>query len=342
MMRGTQKIWGLSCLSLSKYGGLGYGTDFVMTIQTALDGDKFNLSSSNNTFDFVVDWGDGSTDHITSASDPLREHTYATAGYHQLRIAGVFPNITMKNEPTAVVVRSVEQLGDVGWTSFKDAFNGCTGMTSFAAGTCDTSAVTDFSVMFGACSALTAIDLSGMDTSAAVYLGSMFTGCISLVTLDLSMLDTSNVTSASSMFVSCEVLESVDTTGWNTSKMHTFYRMFRKCYALQTIDLSHWDTSKATTFNSMFQSANALTDIVGIENWNVEGINTTAGLGAFVQASFLLPLARYNTLLTNWGAQTLFPDVVASLGSSQYTDQAARDVLTNAPNNWVITDGGAA
>ena len=53
--------------------------------------------------------------------------------------------------------------------------------------------------------------------------------------------------------------------------------------------------------------------------------------------------ANYQALLVGWSAQTLQSGVVFSGGNSSYSGDtaiAAKGVLTNAPNNWVITDGG--
>ena len=52
--------------------------------------------------------------------------------------------------------------------------------------------------------------------------------------------------------------------------------------------------------------------------------------------------AYYDACLVAWSALTLKPNVVAHFGDAKYTQSAARAILTSAPNNWTITDGGAA
>src|SRR5690606_15943272 len=43
---------------------------------------------SNGTYDFVVDWGDGTTDTITAWDDPARTHTYPEPGTYTVTIEG--------------------------------------------------------------------------------------------------------------------------------------------------------------------------------------------------------------------------------------------------------------
>ena len=54
--------------------------------------------------------------------------------------------------------------------------------------------------------------------------------------------------------------------------------------------------------------------------------------------------SNYDATLISWAAQSVQSGVTVSFGNSQYTlggaAEAARNTLTNAPNNWVITDGG--
>jgi hypothetical protein len=55
-----------------------------------------------------------------------------------------------------------------------------------------------------------------------------------------------------------------------------------------------------------------------------------------------LSTVNYDALLYSWSAQALKSNVNFSVGSTQYSaaSKAARDILTSAPNNWNITDGG--
>jgi len=56
-----------------------------------------------------------------------------------------------------------------------------------------------------------------------------------------------------------------------------------------------------------------------------------------------LSTENYDAILNAWSQLTLQSSVSFHAGNSQYTvcKQAAKDILTSAPNNWSITDGGS-
>ena len=53
--------------------------------------------------------------------------------------------------------------------------------------------------------------------------------------------------------------------------------------------------------------------------------------------------ANLDSIYNGWGSPTPKPNQTIIFAGSNYTiatSQAGRDVLTNAPNNWIITDSG--
>jgi len=95
----------------------------------------------------------------------------------------------------------------------------------------------------------------------------------------------------------------------------------------------------------MFQYCNSLTDIIGIENFDIEALNVTYALYNFL-VSTTIPTSRYDALLINWDAQDPFDNIgVAHFGNTQYTAggaaEAARANLIST-DGWTITDGGTA
>lgn len=178
-----------------------YGNDFVFTVQTTGASETFTIPCNNiGTFNATIDWGDGgATSAITTYNDADLAHIYATADTYTVRISGTFPNIYFNNAGDKAKVKSVIQLGDVGWQSLGFSFFGC-GITSFTAGTCNTTNVADFSSMVRNCASLVSLDLTGMDTSSATSMGLMMYSLPSMTSVpDLSGFDTSNVTSMDSM-----------------------------------------------------------------------------------------------------------------------------------------------
>jgi hypothetical protein len=49
-----------------------------------------------------------------------------------------------------------------------------------------------------------------------------------------------------------------------------------------------------------------------------------------------------DSIYNGWSQLTLNPNISINFNNIKYTStgQAGKDILTNAPNNWSITDGG--
>tara|TARA_R110000822_G_scaffold264999_1_gene389021 strand:+ start:202 stop:1275 length:1074 start_codon:yes stop_codon:yes gene_type:complete len=296
-------------------------TDFVMTIATTGTNETFTIPCYNSgTFDAEIEWGDGSTSTVTAYNDANLAHTYASAGDHQISITGSFPNIRFNNTGDKLKVKSVENLGTVGWTTLERAFKGCTNMTSFTAGTTDTSSVTSMLHMFHSCSSLTSLDVSSFDTSSVTGTGmnQMFRLCTSLTSLDVSNFDTSSCT--------------------------TFDSTFRQLTNLTSLDVSSFDTSSVTFMSNMFNSCDALTSLVGAEDFDITGLNSTNDLNGFITTG-RMTTAQYDALLVKWDAQSVLSNLSPNFGNSTYTaGSAAATARANLISNdgWTITDGGTA
>jgi len=96
--------------------------------------------------------------------------------------------------------------------------------------------------------------------------------------------------------------------------------------------------------NAMFYKSSSLTDIIGVEDFNIEGLDAVGDLNNFM-INVTLPTARYDALLINWDAQEPFDAMTPNFGSSTYTGggtaAAARaNLISN--DGWTITDGGIA
>ena len=320
-------------------------TEFAMTVTTTTANETFTIPCQNvGTFAAVIEWGDGSASTVTAYNDANLTHTFATAGDHLIRISGSFPNIYFNNGGDKLKVKSVDNLGIVGWTKLNNAFRGCSNMTSFTAGTTDTSSVTDMSSMFRSCSSLTALDLSNFNTTAVVTMNAMFYVCSSLTALNVSSFNTTVVTDMSSMVRRCSSLTSLDVSNFNTAAVTNMSSMFRGCSSLTALDLSNFNTAAVTNMNAMFYKSSSLTDIIGVEDFNIEGLDAVGDLNNFM-INVTLPTARYDALLINWDAQEPFDAMTPNFGSSTYTGggtaAAARaNLISN--DGWTITDGGIA
>ena len=293
---------------------------FIMTVTTNAASQTFAIPTQDvGTFDAIIDWGDGKAPStITSYDDAGLTHVYDVPGEHQIRITGTFPYVRFRDSGYEGMVTSVENLGDVGWISFENSFYNCSNMTSFTGGTTDTSFVTTMYAMFYNCSGLTTLDVSSFDTSSVTDMRSMFYNCSGVTTLDVSSFNTSSVT--------------------------TMYSMFNRCSGVTTLDVSGFNTSSVTTMYAMFNQCSGLTDIIGVDAFDISGLNTVTSL-TFFATNVTLPTSRYDALLIAWEAQDPFDSMAPNFGGSKYTGggaaATARSTLTTR-DNWTITDGGIA
>tara|TARA_R110000803_G_scaffold137869_1_gene204785 strand:- start:367 stop:651 length:285 start_codon:yes stop_codon:yes gene_type:complete len=94
----------------------------------------------------------------------------------------------------------------------------------------------------------------------------------------------------------------------------------------------------------MFFASHSLTSIVGVEDFDITGLNSTGDLTNFL-TSGKMTTAQYDNLLVNWRAQDPFNGMTPSFGASKYTGGGAaatahQDLIDI--DGWSISDGGIA
>lgn len=177
---------------------------FVFTVKTDNAGtsasNQFTIpTNSSYTYNYNVDWGDGSTS--TGVTGNIT-HTFPSVGEYTVSITGTFPQMQHAAFSSAFDCKkiiSVSNIGDVHWQSFEYMFSACSNIISFNAGNANTSLVNNFRFMFFACNSMQTIDITSFDTSSATNMAYMFEASSSMASLDLSNFNTSNVTSMERM-----------------------------------------------------------------------------------------------------------------------------------------------
>ena len=128
---------------------------FTFTWQTTAASQALTLplpegpSGSEYNYDFTVDWGDSSSEStITAHNDTDRTHTYTNSGTYTVTIAGLVEswNFNLQTDTFKQRLRTITNLGDVGWKSLENAFRGCSNLTTVEGG--NVSEVTNMSYMF--------------------------------------------------------------------------------------------------------------------------------------------------------------------------------------------------
>ena len=335
---GKFRVWSddLTDTGIATASAPTFTTEFAMTIATTGANETFTIPCQNvGTFNAGIEWGDGSVSTVTSYNDASLTHTYATAGDHLIRIRGSFPNIHFNDTGDKLKVKSVENLGVVGWTRLTAAFRGCTNMTSFTVGTTDTSSVTNMSSMFQSCSSLTSLDVSSFDTSSVATMSSMFRSLNNLTSLDVSSFDTSSVTDMSYMFRDSNNLTSLDVSNFNTSLVTNMSYMFRNSNSLTSLDVSNFDTTSATNMSNMFQFCSSLSSL-DVSNFDTSSVTFISFMFYNCNSLTSLDVSSFDTSsVTNFGfmfngTSSLTTLDVSNFDTSSATDQGSMRNMFNS------------
>jgi surface protein len=188
-------------------------------------------------------------------------------------------------------------------------------------GSWNVSQVTNFSSMF---SNATAFNNGGSDdidnwvlsTTSNINISGMFSGANTTVSCKFNRYigswDTQQVTNMSSMFL--------NNTSFNQN-------------------IGSWNTSNVTNMQSMVRSATSFNQ--DISDWNIANV-TNFSFFMLNKTNLNYSATNLDLIYNKWSLQSVKPNISISFGTIKYTasGQAGKDVLTGAPNNWTITDGG--
>lgn len=244
---------------------------FVTTWSTT-DGEITIPTKSFETYNYDISWTNltnpgtmEGTANVTIDTDYTITPVESGSTY-RVEITGTFPAIQFNNNPTdRVKILTVQQWGDISWTSFSNAFYGCSNLSITAVDAPDLSGVTDMSSAFQSATSFNE-SIEHWDVSGVENFSGMFWGA-----------NTFN--------------QPLD--GWTVTAALDMSNMFRDADAFNQ-DLNSWVPSLVTTMKSMFYSANAFNGAIG--NWDVSSVLD-------MQTMFFLA-GEFNQPLAGWGITT--------------------------------------
>jgi surface protein len=319
------------------------------------------------TYNFTVDWGDGSTDSNVTNSIT---HTYATAGTYVVTIEGIYPHFKSFTELDPLKLIELNQWGTQAWLNLESAFSDCENMVYLATDIPDLSNVTDMSLTFANVSSFNETigewDVSNIKTFNSTFFGSTFNIDISNWNVsgaeqfndtfsdsnfnqNISNWNVSGVIAMNSMFRASDFNQPIG--NWNVSNVTEMQGMFRDSDFNQ--DISGWDVSNVTNMGQMFEASEFSYDI---GNWNTASLQLMGGI--FYDASNFdydigswdisqvtdlayslslsgLSVANYDKTLKGWAAQTVQPDQDFNGGGLVYCSaDLERDILID--QGWVF------
>ncbi|MFC4094728.1 malectin domain-containing carbohydrate-binding protein [Euzebyella saccharophila] len=290
---------------------------FVTTWKT----DNFGISEDNQitittysgeTYNYYVDWGDGSTSENVTGDIT---HTYKAPGIYTVSINGDFPRIDLNVFPADKYVETdglklltVEQWGDIEWSSMQNAFFDCASLDVVATDVPDLSRVTSMNGMFGDCDNL-------------------------IGTPAFSDWNVSNVIDMSYMFFSADAFNQ-DIGRWDVSSVSDMTRMFWVARSFNQ-NIEGWNVSNVTDMSAMFFFAGSFNQDIG--DWDISNV---ANMEVMFENSGLSN-ENYDNILIGWSQlASLQNGVTLDAPKNQYCDaEEARQHLIDA-YGWEINDAG--
>ena len=204
------------------------------------------------------------------------------------------------------------------------------------------SSATDIRFMFSGASSFNQA-LNSWDISSVTEMRSIFANATSF-NKNVNSWDVSNVTNFSYVFYGASSFnQNLNFWGSRVANATTFNGMFTLAAAFNK-DIGNWQTGNVTDMFQMFSGTSMDQDL---SSWDVSQVSfLNEFFGATGGASAVtVSTANYSAILEGWSSQTVKSGITFGGGDSQYSAGAAataRGVLTGAPNNWIITDGGQA
>ena len=132
---------------------------------------------------------------------------------------------------------------------------------------------------------------------------------------------------------------------WDVSKVTNMVSMFAGATKFNQ-PIGGWNVSKVTTMGTMFSMGLFGMTVSGsfdqnIGNWNVSAVTNFANFMQNRNATDF-SVANYDALLIGWASRPVVSGRSINFGTIKYSSaaSASRAVLTGAPNNWTIVDGG--
>ncbi|MGB0523329.1 MAG: BspA family leucine-rich repeat surface protein [Flammeovirgaceae bacterium] len=274
---------------------------FITTWQTTSANESITIPTEGSGYNYTIDWGDGT---IEGGQTGDATHTYAAAGNYQVEIIGDFPRIYFNNGGDKGKIISIDQWGNIAWSTMENAFQGCSNLTYNATDAPDLTQVTNMRNMFGSC-----FDFNGAignwDVSQVLNMAGLFINA-SVFNQDISAWNTSLVTDMSFMFSGANAFNQ-DLSGWNVSQVMDMKSMFTRASVFNQ-DITGWNVSQVTDMNGMFFEASLFNQ--ALNDWDVSQVTNMAGMFSNATA--------FNQDLNDWNVSQV--EVMTSMfqGATQF------------------------
>jgi len=320
---------------------------------------KLPLDASG-VYNFTVNWGDGSSNIITSYNQAEATHTYSTGGEYTITIDGQCNGfgfyITRRTDAGKLL--SINDWGSVklhnNGYQFADTknminigqpdlsnINNAQGMFMLATlfnqdiSSWNVSNITNMSYMFSHAAAFNQ-PIGSWDVSNVTTIQAMFNNATVFNQL-LNSWGVSSVTNMQDVFNGASAFNQ-PLNNWNVSNVTNMSNMFTFAQAFNQ-PLNGWDVSSVTNMGSMFYNTTAFNQNIG--SWDISSVTNMSSMFAGV----ILSTTNYDAILNGWATldvgETQIPTNVSFGGGNSIYSSAGADARNTLINTygWTILDG---
>jgi surface protein len=287
---------------------------------------------STGTYNFTVNWGDGTSDVITVWNQAQTTHTYSSPGRYTVIVTGTLQGWRFNNTGDRLKLLEIRQWG----TGFRlgntnGHFYGCSNLVLLGVrDVLNLTGVTSFESIFRNCNNLTSIGNSRRwDTSNITNMSFAFdmAGAAGIFNSDISTWDTSKVTTFRATFQSQPEFNSDISTkevtvdgrtyiAWDTLNVTEFHFMLNagntsvRNNGKFNQPIGNWNTSKATNMTVMFQNQfefnqDISTKVVTVGGktytaWDTLNVTNMTAMFSGFNSNLPLKTGTFNQPIGNW------------------------------------------
>ena len=310
---------------------------FVFTIDTENTSSGSSLNTqfmmplvSGGSYNATVNWGDGSSDTITSYNQAEVTHTYSSAGQYEISIEGTLQGWQFNNAGDRLKMLDIKQWGVLD-LSTSAAFYGCTNLDASATDA-PTVSTTSLANSFNNCTNFNGA-IGNWDIGTVTTLNSCFFNA-STFNKSLNSWNVSNVTNLFRTFRDCNSFDQ-DLNSWDTSNVATMFHTFYNCQQFNG-DIYSWDTTNVENMREMFFNCDLFDQ--SLAAWTIANVSNFIN---FMKNATGLSTSNYDATLIAWQANPHDNNISINFGDSIYSAAAApaRQSLID-DDGWTIIDGG--
>jgi len=296
---------------------------------------------SGGIYNFIVNWGDGNYDTITSWNQEEVTHTYTSEGVYTIIINGTLIGWRFYNEGDKLKLLEIKEWGSLRLGNSGSYFWGCSNLNLTASDNLDLTGTTTLYGAFRYCSNLGDTgNMNNWDVSSVTNMNSMFDYASSF-NQDISNWDVSSVTNMEEMFNRASSFNK-SIGNWNVSSVTNMRWMFAYASSFNQ-PIGNWDVSSVTGIWRMFYLASSFNQ--DISNWNVSGVSSMSSMFAYA-SSFNQPIGNWDVSSVTymggmfWGASSFNQSIgnwnVSSVTNMEYMFYLASS-FNQSIDNWDVS-----